>query len=207
VVNVISARQTSRFFHFNRCIICFINPLNTDCLLNCCWPSPAQWFLAPISARFMTIFYFRQASAFKDCPVLSSKLLLVLASQSFFVSGPVGTHDHIFVLSKTFTCFEIGPPLQREEGSDYYWSLPLYWGWLEHAVNNWPLSPRYPLDRRLAGPQSRSGSYGEEKNLLLLPGIEPRPSSPQPVSIPTELSRLYNNQSLTYFFFIWTMRL
>jgi hypothetical protein len=26
-------------------------------------------------------------------------------------------------------------------------------------------SPRYPLDRRLGGPQSRSGRYGEEKNL------------------------------------------
>jgi hypothetical protein len=25
--------------------------------------------------------------------------------------------------------------------------------------------PRYPLDRRLGGPQSRSGHYGEEKNL------------------------------------------
>jgi hypothetical protein len=21
----------------------------------------------------------------------------------------------------------MGPPFQREEGSDYYWSLPLYW--------------------------------------------------------------------------------
>jgi hypothetical protein len=34
----------------------------------------------------------------------------------------------------------------------------------------WPLysrvkSPRYPLDRRLGGPQSRSGRFGEEKIL------------------------------------------
>jgi hypothetical protein len=40
-----------------------------------------------------------------------------------------------------------------------------------------PLYPRgkntqYPLDRRLAGPQSRSGRRGEEKNAL--PGIEPQ---------------------------------
>jgi hypothetical protein len=35
-------------------------------------------------------------------------------------------------------------------------------------------SPRYPLDRRLGGPRSRTGSYGEEKNLLPLLGIEPR---------------------------------
>jgi hypothetical protein len=35
-------------------------------------------------------------------------------------------------------------------------------------------SPWYPLDRRLGGPQSRSGRCGEEKNLLPLPGIEPQ---------------------------------
>jgi hypothetical protein len=31
---------------------------------------------------------------------------------------------------------------------------------------------------RLGGPQSRSGHCGVEKNLLPLPGIEPRPSIP-----------------------------
>jgi hypothetical protein len=34
--------------------------------------------------------------------------------------------------------------------------------------------PWYPFYRRLGGPQSRSGSCGEEKNFLLLPGIKPR---------------------------------
>jgi hypothetical protein len=29
------------------------------------------------------------------------------------------------------------------------------------------------LERRLGGPQSRSGRYGEFKNLFLLPEIEP----------------------------------
>jgi hypothetical protein len=38
--------------------------------------------------------------------------------------------------------------------------------------------PRYPMDRRLGGSQSRSRRNGEEKNLLPLPGIELRPSSP-----------------------------
>jgi hypothetical protein len=43
----------------------------------------------------------------------------------------------------------------------------------------WPLypqgkSPWYPLNRRLGGPQSRSGhSGGEEKNSQSPPGIEP----------------------------------
>jgi hypothetical protein len=36
-------------------------------------------------------------------------------------------------------------------------------------------NPRYPLDRKLGAPQSRSGRRGEEKNLLPLSGIEHRP--------------------------------
>jgi hypothetical protein len=53
-------------------------------------------------------------------------------------------------------------------------------------------SRRYPLDRTLGRPQSRSGRCGEEKNLEPLAGIELRPSSLQPFAIPTELSRLSN---------------
>jgi hypothetical protein len=34
-------------------------------------------------------------------------------------------------------------------------------------------SPCYPLDRRLGGPQNRSGRGGEEKNSQAPPGIEP----------------------------------
>jgi hypothetical protein len=34
-------------------------------------------------------------------------------------------------------------------------------------------SPWYPLDRRLGGPQSRSGGGGEEKNSQPPPRIEP----------------------------------
>jgi hypothetical protein len=34
-------------------------------------------------------------------------------------------------------------------------------------------SPWYPLDRRLGGPQSRSGRRSEEKNSQPPPGIEP----------------------------------
>jgi hypothetical protein len=56
-----------------------------------------------------------------DCCWPSPALLLL-------ISGPVGTHNQVFVLSKTFTCFEMEPLLQREEGSDYYWSPPLLGG-------------------------------------------------------------------------------
>jgi hypothetical protein len=34
-------------------------------------------------------------------------------------------------------------------------------------------SPRYPLDRKVGGPQSRSGRGGDAKNFQSPPGIEP----------------------------------
>jgi hypothetical protein len=53
-------------------------------------------------------------------------------------------------------------------------------------------NPRYLLDRRLGGPQSRSGRHGEEKILDRIGTRTPtsRSSSPEPVAIPTTLSRL-----------------
>jgi len=41
-------------------------------------------------------------------------------------------------------------------------------------------NPWYPLDRRLGGPQNRSGHGGEEKNSQPLPG--PKPPIIQPVT-------------------------
>jgi hypothetical protein len=58
---------------------------------------------------------------------------------------------------------------------------------------------RYGLCRRLGGPQSRSGPYGEEKNIPPLGEIEHRlVSCPARslVAIPTELSRLINRMKV-----------
>jgi hypothetical protein len=53
----------------------------------------------------------------------------------------------------------------------------------------WPLYSRYPLDRRPAGPQSRSGRGGEEKNSQPPPGIEtPNPDRPARSLSPKRLS-------------------
>jgi hypothetical protein len=51
------------------------------------------------------------------------------------------------------------------------------WRWVVCFTHR-PLYPqgknhRYPLDRRLGGPQSRSGHDGEQKNSQPRPGIEP----------------------------------
>jgi hypothetical protein len=51
-------------------------------------------------------------------------------------------------------------------------------------------SPWYPLDRRLGGPQSRSGRGGEEKNSKLLPELEPPIIQPVAQRYTTELSWL-----------------
>jgi hypothetical protein len=52
-------------------------------------------------------------------------------------------------------------------------------------------SPWYPLERRLGGPQSRSGRGGEEKNSQPLPGFEPPIIQPVVQRYTTELSRLH----------------
>jgi hypothetical protein len=48
-------------------------------------------------------------------------------AQSILVSVPVGTQGHIYAISKTFNCSEMGPRLRLQEGSVYYWS-PLLLG-------------------------------------------------------------------------------
>jgi hypothetical protein len=56
----------------------------------------------------------------------------------------------------------------------------------------WKNTPRYSLYRRLGGAQSRSRRYGEDKNLLPMPGIETRFLDRRArilVPILTELSR------------------
>jgi hypothetical protein len=61
---------------------------------------------------------------------------------------------------------------------------------LNGGVVSFKLCPLYPhgngppvLTIMLSRPQSWSGHCDEEKNLLSLPGIEPRPSSSYPVAI------------------------
>jgi hypothetical protein len=71
--------------------------------------------------------------------------------------------------------------------------LDTRWRWVVSFMPR-PLYPRgnrpwYPLGRWLGRPQSRSGRCREEKNLLPLPGIEPRLSSPHFFVIPTERTR------------------
>jgi hypothetical protein len=51
-------------------------------------------------------------------------------------------------------------------------------------------NPWYPSDRKLDGPQSRSGCRGEEKNSQPLPGLEPLIIHPVAQRYITELSRL-----------------
>jgi len=47
------------------------------------------------------------------------------------------------------------------------------WGWVV-SLRPRPLYLRYPLNRRLGSPRSRCGRFGDNTNLLLPRGIEPR---------------------------------
>ena len=61
--------------------------------------------------------------------------------------------------------------------------LPLVsrWKWLVSFTPG--KEPRYPLNRRLGWPQRRSGSFGEEKNILTLPEPDPESSRSLPSCI------------------------
>jgi hypothetical protein len=61
-------------------------------------------------------------------------------------------------------------------------------------------NPWYPLDRRLGGPQRRSGRSGEEKNFQPLAGLESPIIHPISQRYTTELSRvLYVISNLNIF--------
>jgi hypothetical protein len=66
-------------------------------------------------------------------------------------------------------------------------SLPRHWLEVSGQLQARPLyprgkRPRYPLDRRLGGPQSQSGPRGEEKILDSTGTRTPTPSVVQPVA-------------------------
>jgi hypothetical protein len=91
--------------------------------------------------------------------------------------GPRTATNLIKVKVKLSLCL-INKAPRMEEWRYSYTILDLGTGWrLVVSFTLLPLSPRgnrprYPLNRRLGGPQSRSGSY-EEKKIFPLLGIEP----------------------------------
>jgi hypothetical protein len=147
--------------------------------------SSAQSFLVPNPPGLTTIFFLLVALgemhlstrvfgwSLNRCWVLASTV--DLGFWSYWGRGPY------FGSFQGFTCFEMGPPLRREESSDYYLSLSLYWGWHTYHSNLSPLggfgSPYLApelggdrklqpgLDERKSGlPSSRGPSrgWGEE---------------------------------------------
>jgi hypothetical protein len=64
-------------------------------------------------------------------------------------------------------------------------------------ITPWSLNPeklpQYQLNRRLVGPNSRSGRFGEDKNLLHPAGFESRVVQ----SVPTRLSRSFEFSGIT----------
>jgi hypothetical protein len=45
-------------------------------------------------------------------------------AQTVSISGPLGTYDHILVISRACAYFQMEPPLRREEESDCCWLSP-----------------------------------------------------------------------------------
>ena len=88
--------------------------------------------------------------------------------------GPLATHIH---LVPRLAMLGALPPLTLSlDGRE--WS----------ASRSCRFTPRYALNKRLAGPHSRSGRFAEEKNLLPRSGIEPFVSRPAQSAVTTGLS-------------------
>jgi hypothetical protein len=111
----------------------------------------------------------------------SSKLLLALASIVALGFGPRRDSWPYFCPFRTFTCFEMGPPLRREEGSDYYWGVTLL-----------ALSNSVTVTQSLSTPQTL-----ESKSKLCYDQLSVGPSIW--VSSPIWGSRL------DFFFYSWTV--
>jgi hypothetical protein len=74
----------------------------TACLLNCCWSSPAQWFLVPNPTGSMTIFYSLTAlGAFRHSLVLTAKAKIIYDRQSV-VQSTLVTRNNLWPKIKTF---------------------------------------------------------------------------------------------------------
>ena len=68
-------------------------------------------------------------------------------------------------------------PLRRIVETPFILNFSTRWRWVVNLTLQLPYPrqrTRQSLTRRLSVPHSRSGCFGEEKNLLLLPGFEPR---------------------------------
>jgi hypothetical protein len=96
-------------------------------------------------------------------------------------------HSHIKLIKIKGRKIKLSLCLTKHHAMKAYWGVEVYLHTFFDLGTRWrrvvsftpqPLypqgkSPLYPLDRRLGGPQSRSGRGGEDKNSQPPPGIEP----------------------------------
>jgi hypothetical protein len=103
--------------------------------------------------------------------------------------APTGTRtpDHPARSPALYHWANPAPKIVQHHAVKTYWrsggialrilNLDTRWRWVVSFTSR-PLYPRYPVDRRLGGPQRRCGREGEEKRLFHYcptpPGIEPR---------------------------------
>jgi hypothetical protein len=75
-----------------------------------------------------------EAFVLKFCSIGGVNCCWSSPAQQILVSGRLGTHDAVFVLSKTFTCYEMRPPTTGR-----VWLLlvtPLFWGCFQSALSH-----------------------------------------------------------------------
>jgi hypothetical protein len=105
------------------CIRCLVAAFdNVDCFHCFRAYDVAGWL--PSHNQLMAAINHDRLTPVLSCPLECNWLS---PTQSLLVAAPSGPMA-ILCFFQTFTCFEMGSPLGREEGSDGCWSLPVYWG-------------------------------------------------------------------------------
>jgi hypothetical protein len=156
-------------------------------------PISSSWCRAPSDSRPELFFFYLNTCG--HSPYVTSsltrrwvcrlQLLLALASAFILRSESRRTHDHI-LLSQIRDSSNLEPrsPYLYPPGRGWPSYIPRHWvpfPWWRYnstmidlgtrwrwvaSFTSWPIFPRYLSDRRLGGPQIRSGRCAEEKNLV-----------------------------------------
>jgi hypothetical protein len=132
--------------------------------------------------------------------IQNSEQALLLIKRRYSLGMDEGTEEKVKLKVKLSLYFNWVPRHKGVLGSGNrvprILDLDTRWRWVV-SFRAWPLyfrskSPSCPLDRKLGGPQSRSGRGGEEKNSQPLQGLESPIIQPIAQRYTTELSRLLN---------------
>jgi len=134
----------------------------------------------------------------KDNPILKQNVINLHACDTVQISGRVAVTSHTpltceWIKGKIVSVLHYAPRHEDVQGSAWRHSSAC---WIEMSGSfmrraHYPpgKGSRYPLNKRLGRPQSRCACLGGNKEILHLPGIEPR-TLERPKELPSRYTKL-----------------